>query len=60
MTDTVWKNEDTFVADSRGGSVEFSVMGGKCWVSVDTATNKEVFVMTEEQFEAFKDWAKNA
>lgn len=60
MTDTVWKNDDTFIADSRGASVEFGVIDDKCWVSVDTASNKEVFVMSKEQFEAFKDWVKTA
>ena len=27
MTDTVWKNADTFMADSRGGGVEFCRRG---------------------------------
>jgi hypothetical protein len=61
MTDSVWMSEDTFEASSRGGSVEFSTNGdGGCWVGVESASYKEVFVMSKEQFESFKEWAKTA
>jgi hypothetical protein len=61
MTDNVWKNEDTFEASSRGGSVEFSTNeDGGCWVGVESASYKEFFVMTKEQFKSFKEWVKTA
>jgi hypothetical protein len=57
MTDVVWKNHDTFEVATSNGAVEFQTMeNGLFWVGVEAGNNKEFFVMSKEQFAAFKQW----